>query len=132
DIDRDEMVLERGPHLGIGPGLLVHGVAPGAPPALQRDDHELLLGRRAREGGSAPLAPEAVLVVDRCRLSRTDTEQQNHEEEAENPCHESHLRAPPFGGPITGKHRIGRKPWPSPSMPSRPLSPPRSATSTSA
>ncbi|HEX9558115.1 MAG TPA: TauD/TfdA family dioxygenase, partial [Reyranella sp.] len=100
DVDRNELVPERGAHLGVGPGIAVHDVAPRAPPALQRHDHELLLGGGAPEGGVRPVAPEAVLVVERRGLSRRQTQQQCRDDTQE-PHHESlrcHHASKPFAG----------------------------------
>ena len=69
DINRDEIVLEHAAHLGIGPGLAVHDVAPRGTTRICSDTITNFFSRAAlREGRVVPLAPEAVLVVDRCGL----------------------------------------------------------------
>ena len=82
DIDRDELVLEDAADFRVGPGLAVHHMAPAAPPGLQRDHHEFLLGRGAGEGGVAPFAPEPVAVLDR-RRAGADGEQQRQQQHSD-------------------------------------------------
>src|SRR5262249_15089691 len=98
---RDELVLERIAHFGIGPGVAVHDEAPRAPPALQRDDHELLVVGGAGKGRVRPFAPEAVPVVDRRGPGGSQAQQEGHRHDQ--PSHHESLRCRNARRPFAGR-----------------------------
>lgn len=65
DLDRNEVPGDQLLHFRIGVGLLLHDVAPGAPPGLQAEQHEALLPLGLLEHLVVPLAPRH--AVGACR-----------------------------------------------------------------